>query len=147
MTSTESVSEPLPGRGISASTTMAWNWDLEQCIDAWVRVGVPAIGITRAQLEAHGREDGIRRLRESGLAIANYQGVDVYDLREPSRYAERQDRALEFFDVAAELEADCVYAATGPRGDLTWSEAARHIAEQTAALVPELHARNLRLAI
>jgi sugar phosphate isomerase/epimerase len=147
MTPEETHADSLPGRGISASTTMAWNWGLGQCIDAWVRVGVPAIGITRAQLEEYGRDVGMRQLRDSGLAIANYQGVDVYDLRDPSRYPERQDRALPYLDVAAELEADCVYAATGPRGDLTWSEAARHIVEQTAALVPELHARNLRLAI
>jgi sugar phosphate isomerase/epimerase len=126
---------------------MAWNWDLGQCIDAWVRVGVPAIGITRAQLEDFGRDAGMRALRESGLQIANYQGVDVYELRDPARYPDRQDRALQYLDVAAELEADCIYAATGPRGDLTWTEAARHIVEQTSALVPELHARNLRLAI
>ena len=60
---------------------------------------------------------------------------------------ERQARSLQYLDVAVELGADCVYAATGPRGARSWSEAARHIVEQTVALLPELHARDLRLAI
>jgi sugar phosphate isomerase/epimerase len=126
---------------------MAWDWDLGQCIDAWTRVGLPAIGITRAELEDYGRERGMQQLRDSGLAIANYQGVNVYDLRNPARYAERQANSLVYFDVAAELGADCVYVTTGPRGVLAWSEAGRHVIEQTVALLPELHARGLRLAI
>jgi len=126
---------------------MAWDWDLGQCIDAWTRVGLPAIGITRAELEDYGRERGMQQLRDSGLAIANYQGVNVYDLRDPARAAERQAKSLVYLDVAAELGADCVYVTTGPRGALPWSEAARHVAEQTVALLPELHARGVRLAI
>jgi sugar phosphate isomerase/epimerase len=147
VTSTADRAAPIPGRGISASTTMAWDWDLGRCIEAWVRVGLPAIGITRPQLEGYGRERGMQELRDSGLAIANYQGVDVFDLRDPARYAARQAKSLVYLDVAAELGADCVYVTTGPRGELPWSEAARHIVEQTTALLPELRARDLRLAI
>jgi sugar phosphate isomerase/epimerase len=137
----------LPGKGVSASTTLAWNWDLGQCIEAWTRAGVPAIGITRANLEEYGRERGMRELADSGLQLANYQGVPLFDLRDPSRFRDRQQRSLPYLDVAAELRADCIYVATGPRGDLSWDDAARHVVEQTTALLPELHARDLKLAL
>jgi sugar phosphate isomerase/epimerase len=89
----------------------------------------------------------MRELADSGLAIANYQGVDVFDLRDPSRFRARQERSLVYLDVAAELGADCVYVATGPRGALSWEEAARQVVEQTVALLPDLYARGLRLAL
>ena len=139
MTSAEHRAPPLAGRGVSASTTMAWDWDLGQCIEAWTRVGLPAIGITRAQLEDYGRERGMQQLRDSGLAIANYQGVNVYDLRDPARFAERQAKSLVYFDVAAELGADCVYVTTGPRGGLLGG-----LADRTLALRVARHLRPLR---
>lgn len=132
---------------VSASVTMAWHWDLGRCVEAWSALGLAAIGITRAGLEAYGRERGMRELSASGLAVANYQGVPVYDLRDPSRAAERRDRALPYLDVAAELGADCVYVATGPRAGRAWDDAAAIVVEQTAALLPELHERGLRLAL
>jgi len=138
---------PLPGQGVSACTTMAWDWDLVGCIEAWTRVGLRGIGVGLPQLEQVGRDRAIRELRASGLTVSNFQGVYLYDLAEPAGFAKRQEQSLTYLDLAAELGADCVTAEIAPRGNLSWDEAARHVVEQTIAVLPEIRARNLRLAI
>lgn len=137
----------IPGRGIAACTTMAWNWDLCQCIDAWSRAGIRGIGIGLPQFEACGTERSIRELKASDLVVADFQGVHLYDLDDPPRYRKHQEQALAYLDIAAELGAECFTAECRPRGMMPWEEAAKHVVEQTQAILPEFHARNLRLAI
>ena len=136
-----------PGRGISACTTMAWDWDLLGCIEAWTRAGVRGIGVGLPQFEHAGRERAMRELRASGLTVSDFQGVYLYDLTDPAHFTTRQEQALHYLDIAAELGVDCVTAEVAPRGELSWDEAARHVVEQTVAVIPEIRARNLRLAI
>src|SRR5205823_9717523 len=57
------------------------------------------------------------------------------------------EASLEYLDIAAELQADCIYTTTGPRGQLTWDEAGQRVVDQTRRLLPALHERNLRLAL
>ncbi|MGO8862973.1 MAG: sugar phosphate isomerase/epimerase family protein [Acidimicrobiales bacterium] len=136
-----------PGRGISACTTMAWDWDLLECIGAWTRAGLRGIGVGLPQFEQAGRDRSLRELRASELTVSDLQGVYLYDLVEPARFTKRQQQALTYLDIAAELGVDCVTAEIAPRGTLSWNEAARHVVEQTVAVLPEIRARNLRLAI
>jgi sugar phosphate isomerase/epimerase len=132
---------------LSANVTMAWNWDLGRCIETWARLGIPAIGITLTGLESYGRRKGIRQLKDAGLKIANYQQFQPYRLADPSEFPARRDAALEYLDIAAEIEADCIYTLTGPRGALSWDEAGKRVVDQTLQLLPALHERNLRLAL
>src|SRR6516164_3636377 len=106
---------PLPGRGISACTTMAWNWDVVRCIDAWTRAGLPAIGVTIPQLEQAGRDRAVRELGASELTVSNFDGLPLYELREPARFAARQEESLLYLDIAAELGANLVMAGISPR--------------------------------
>jgi sugar phosphate isomerase/epimerase len=53
---------------------------------------------------------------------------------------------LKELDLAVEMGAECVTAMVGPRGDIPWDVAADRLVDQTIAVLPEIHARNLRLA-
>jgi sugar phosphate isomerase/epimerase len=137
----------LPGRGLAACTTMAWNWDLCRCIDAWSRAGLGGIGVGLPQFHQAGVERSMRQLLASELVVSNFQGAYLYELDDPPKFKTRQQDALKYLDMAAELGAECFTAECVPRGMMPWDEAAEHIVEQTMAILPEIHARNLRLAI
>jgi sugar phosphate isomerase/epimerase len=145
-TTAASGAGPLPGR-VAACSTMAWNHDIVECIHAWTNAGIEGIGVGLPQFEAAGVERSVRELQASELAVADFQGVHLYDLGDPPQFRRRQDAALRYLDIAAALGAGCFTAECVPRGAMSWEEAGRHIVEQTQAILPEFHARGLRLAI
>lgn len=105
------------------------------------------IGVGLPQFQEAGVERSMRELLASELVVSNFQGVHLYELNDPPKFKERQQEALEYLDIAAELGAECFTAECVPRGMMPWDDAANHIVEQTIAILPEIHARNLRLAI
>ena len=56
--------------GVHVATT--WGWSLAQCVDAWARRGVPAIGLGAQLIDAHGRAEGVKLLRDSGLKVSTF---------------------------------------------------------------------------
>ena len=122
------------------------NWDLEQCIDAWTRYHVPALGLSAGSLAAYGRKKGVKALKDSGLAITNYQGIGCYGFNQP-KITEAIDSIVEQMDIAAELNVDCVFVMSGPRGELSWRDAASQFIEELYLLLPYAKERQLRLAI
>ena len=58
----------------------------------------------------------MRELRASGLTVSDFQGVYLYDLTDPAHFTTRQEQALHYLDIAAELGADCVTAEVGATG-------------------------------
>jgi sugar phosphate isomerase/epimerase len=132
---------------LSADVTMTPNWTLGQAIDAWGRIGIPAIGITKAGLEEYGVKRGIGELNSSGLRVANYQQVAPYELCDPGRFQRTLEMTRRQLDIASELDADCIYVLAGPRSGLTWDQAGDRLVEQTQALLPDLHDRGLRIAL
>jgi sugar phosphate isomerase/epimerase len=123
---------------------MAWDHDIDRCVDAWLDAGLRAIGVNLPQLGRDDPERVARRLRAAGLAVSSLQGIGIYDLGGTSRRGRDVCREL---DLAALLGAECVVALTGPRGDLAWEDAADEVVEQTRRVLPELRARGLRLAM
>jgi sugar phosphate isomerase/epimerase len=105
------------------------------------------IGVGMPQFHECGVERSMRELLASDLAVSNFQGVHIYEFNDPPKFKQRQREALKYLDMAAELGADCFTAECEPRGMIPWDEAANHVVEQTIAMLPEFHSRNLRLAI
>ena len=133
-----------PRFSICAITTP--KWDLGQCVDGWARHGVPAIGVTRVGLNEYGRQEGIRRLKDSGLRVTDYQGIGRYGHDYP-RIGEAIDSFMGDLDAAAELGVDCVFVMSGPRDAAPWEEAAKRFTEELRLLLPHAKERGLRLAI
>jgi sugar phosphate isomerase/epimerase len=126
---------------------MTPNWSLEECIAGWHRAGLSAIGLPFALLEDSGVARAASSIRDSGLAVANLQNLDPFDVVRPERFEELLGRTRRRLDVAVDLGADCVYAITGPRGLLDWDEACRRLIAQIERLIPELNDRNIRIAL
>jgi len=131
----------------SCSVTTAWNWDLGQCLETWKRLGIPAIGITRLGMERYGREKAIKAIRESGLAVSSFQGIRVAGMFDRATYQRSKDEEVRALDDAAQIGADCVYLITGPRGALTWDEAAKRTEATARELLAEAKKRRLRIAL
>jgi sugar phosphate isomerase/epimerase len=131
----------------SCSVTTAWHWDLGQCIEAWVRLGIPAIGVTRLGMEKYGVQKAIKAVRESGLKVSSYQGVRVSGMFDKASYKQSKDEECRALDTAAAIGADCVYLITGPRGALSWEEAAKRTVAMAEVLLEEAKKRDLRIAL
>jgi len=132
---------------LSACTLMAPRWDLAQCVDGWQRAGLSGIGVTVDSVEAVGVDRAVEVLLSSGLRVANLQGMGPFDVVHPGRFDDQLPGMLAFLDLAATLEADCVYSCCGPRADLEWDVAADRLITQVEALVPHLRERGVRLAL
>ena len=91
--------------GVNVATT--WGWSLAQCVEAWVRRGVPAIGLGAQIIDTHGRAEGVKLLRDSGLRVSAFTTISP-----ASMDAGTIESTL---DLAAEVRADCVYVITGGR--------------------------------
>jgi sugar phosphate isomerase/epimerase len=132
---------------LSACAFMTPNWPLDKCIAGWHRAGLAGIGLPLALVEEAGVTKAVSTLRHSGLAVANLQNLDPFDIVAPERFEELLPRTCKRLDLAAELQADCIFAITGPRGSLDWDEASRRLVGQIEILIPELEERDVRLAL
>lgn len=131
----------------SVNVTTTWQWDLGQCVDAYARLGIPAIGVTRLGLDEYGRGKGIKKIKDSGLKVSSIAGIGPYTVTEPQAFQQNVESGIAFMDVAAELGADCVYVMAGPRGSLTWEDAAERLTEGLTRLTPAARERGIRLAV
>ncbi len=131
----------------SVNVTTTWQWDLGQCVDAYARLGIPAIGLTRLGLDQYGRDKGIQRVKDSGLKVSSYAGIGPYTVTEAQAFRQNVEAGIASMDVAVELGAACVYVMAGPRGELSWEDAAARFAEALGLLLPAAIERGVRLAV
>ena len=126
-----------PRFGVHVATT--WEWSLAQCVDAWARRGVPAIGLGAQPIEAHGRAEGVRLLRDSGLKVSTFTSI--------SPAAMNAGTIESTLDLAAAVEADCVYVITGGRKAPNWRDSVDIFKEEFDPSRDLARERGLRLAI
>ena len=123
--------------GVNVATT--WGWSLAECVDAWVRKGVPAIGLGAQIIDAHGRAEGVKLLRDSGLRVSAFTTISP-----ASMDAGTIESTL---DLAAAVGADCVYVITGGRKVPAWRAAVDIFKEEFGPSREMARERGVRLAI
>ena len=121
---------------LSINVTTTWQWDLGQCIEAYARLGIPAIGFTLQSLEAYGVDKGLAHLSDAGLRVASFTGVGPFVGVDAAQRKANLERAGVATDLGARLKADCVYVMTGPRRELSWEAAAVQFKEALAEVLP-----------
>ena len=126
-----------PRFGVNVATT--WGWSLAECVDAWVRRGVPAIGLGAQIIDAHGRAEGVKLLRDSGLRVSTFTTI--------SPAAMDAGTIESTLDLAAEVGADCVYVITGGRKATVWRDAVDIFKEEFGPSRELARERGVRLAI
>jgi sugar phosphate isomerase/epimerase len=125
---------------VCLSGISTWNSSLDDELALVAELGVPAIGVSLRKLDAAGWDEGIARVRASGVRVANVIGVGPFALADPAAWPPQRDRVRRVrraIDAAAELDAGCVVLTTGPAGQLAWEDAADAL---EAALAPVLEA-------
>jgi sugar phosphate isomerase/epimerase len=114
----------------------------------WIRsIGVERISISTAKLDAIGWEPGIAAVRASGLKVATVVSPVMFQLDDPSGWAERQALGLRTIDAAAAMGAESIYGVTGPPGRLSWEEGAAAYLLAVAPLRTAAEAAGVRLAL
>lgn len=102
---------------LSISHISTVNWDLPTVIDRCKAHGIGGFGPWRDKLEAHGFEDGVRLLKDSGLHVSNYCAAGFFTMGEDA-CQETVDAAvastITAIDETATLGADCLVVVTGP---------------------------------
>jgi sugar phosphate isomerase/epimerase len=104
-------------------------------LDFWAAYDIDCVGVSVAKLEAFGWDEGIGRVRDAGLRVANLIGLGPFVLTQPAQWERQRERLVRALDAGQQLSAGCVVFTTGPAGPLPWDEAADAF---EAALTPVL---------
>ncbi len=126
-----------PRFAVHVATT--WGWSLAQCVEAWARRGIPAIGLGAQLIDAHGRAEGVRLLLDSGLKVSTFTSI--------SPGAMDAAEVESTLDLAAAVDADCVYVITGGRKAPGWRDSVDIFKEEFGPSRELARERGLRLAI
>ena len=97
------------------------------------RLGFAGMGLPVAKLHAAGWKQGIDSVRASGLQISTMLHPLWFTLHDRSAWEAERAAIVQTLDAGHQLSAVTLYGTTGPRGPLTWEEAADAFVE---AVVP-----------
>jgi sugar phosphate isomerase/epimerase len=132
---------------VSVSAISTFRQPLVDDLAFWARHGIGTVGVSVAKLEAHGWDDGVRRVADAGLRVANLIGLGPFLLAEPAQWDEQRARLHRAVDAAGDLGAECLVLTTGPAGALTWEEAADALEAALAPVLAHTRDRGVPVAI
>lgn len=134
-------------RRVSVSAISSFRWSLEQDLEFYRRAEIDNVGVSVAKLERSGWDDGVKRVADSGITVANLIGLGPFRLAEPDRWDRQRERLQRALDAAATLRPACLVFTTGPAGALTWEAAADALEQAIAPVLAEARARGITFAI
>lgn len=120
---------------ISVSAICTYRWDLARDLEFYARAGVTNVGVSVAKLEAFGWDEGVARVKDSGIRVTNLIGLGPFRLDDPSRWTRQRERLDRALDAAEELHAEAIVFTTGPAGRLSWEEAADNLERAIAPVL------------
>ncbi|MCL0102106.1 sugar phosphate isomerase/epimerase [Dehalococcoidia bacterium] len=132
---------------VSVATITVPKWNLGQCIEAWARIGIPAMGLTRSQLEDYTVKKAKKHLRDAGIKVSGMHGAGGPYIDGPPHFEENIDRTLRALHLAAEVDAGSALLVPGSRGNRTWDEAAKAFIGGMHQILPSAQALNLKLTV
>jgi sugar phosphate isomerase/epimerase len=118
-------------------------WTVAEAVDGCARHGIPAIGLWREHVAAHGLAATARLVRDAGLRVSSLCRGGFFGA---SRWRDNNLRAI---DEAATLEAACLVLVPGglPEGSRDLKGARARVADAVAELAPHARERGVRLAL
>jgi sugar phosphate isomerase/epimerase len=124
---------------VCVSAISTFKLGLVDDLEFWARHGIDHVGVSVAKLEAHGWDDGTKRVAaavEGGLRVGNLIGLGPFHLADPGQWDAQRERLVRALETARAVGAGCLVFTTGPAGPLSWEAAADAL---EAALEPVLH--------
>jgi sugar phosphate isomerase/epimerase len=132
---------------ISVSAISTYDWSLAEDLAFYADAGITNVGVSMAKLERFGWDDGIARIRDAGIRVANMIGIGPFRLDDPAQWDGQRARLERAIDGASALGAPCLVCTTGPAGRLTWEEAADALERALAPVVSQARERGVAVAI
>jgi sugar phosphate isomerase/epimerase len=135
---------------ISVSAISTFRNSLEEDFTFWTRHDIRRVGVSVAKLEAHGWDDGLRRLTDAvdqGLDVVNLIGVGSFPLAHADQWEPARERLVRAVDAARAVAAHCVVFTTGPATPLLWEEAADALEVALAPVLTEARRAGVPFAI
>ncbi|MEU6572738.1 sugar phosphate isomerase/epimerase family protein [Streptomyces sp. NPDC046805] len=122
---------------------------LPSLVEACDRLGIPAVGLWREPVAAHGLEAAARLMRDAGLTVTSLCRGGFLTAIEPAGRACALDDNRAAIDEAATLGTDTLVLVAGglPPGARDLAAARERIAEALSSLAPYAAERGVRLAI
>lgn len=136
---------------VSVSAISTFRLGLADDLAFWAAHDVRAAGVSVAKLEAHGWDDGVRRVLDAlgrgDWRVSNLIGLGPFALAHPDRWDGQRERLVRSVDAAARFGAGCMVFTTGPATPLPWDEAADALEEALAPVLVEARDRGVHFAI
>ncbi|HZR14055.1 MAG TPA: sugar phosphate isomerase/epimerase [Acidimicrobiia bacterium] len=132
---------------VSVSAISSYDWSLAEDLEFYAEAGITNVGVSMAKLDRFGWDEGIARVRDAGIRVANVIGIGPFHLDRPAQWDGQRARLVRALDGAHALGAPCLVVTTGPAGRLTWEEAADALEEAIAPVVTLARERGVALAV
>ncbi|HEX4777956.1 MAG TPA: hypothetical protein VFW74_14355, partial [Acidimicrobiia bacterium] len=71
---------------ISVSAISTYDWSLAEDLAFYADAGITNVGVSMAKLERFGWDDGIARIRDAGIRVANMIGIGPFRLDHPAQW-------------------------------------------------------------
>lgn len=131
ITNPASLRSPLPVSGLAQRIALnqltTIRWSLEEDLAAYKQWEIPAIGVSWRKLVEHGVQNGIRKIRRSGMPVSNIGWVGGFTGQNGFRFKDTVLEAKRAIRTAGQLRAPTVTVVTGPQN--------RHIGSHARRLV------------
>jgi sugar phosphate isomerase/epimerase len=132
---------------VSVSAISSFDWSLPEDLTFYAEAGIDNVGVSVAKLERFGWDEGVRRVRDAGIGVANLIGLGPFHLDEPAQWDRQRARVERALEAAATLRAGCLVFTTGPAGSLTWEEAAGALERALTPVLDDARGRGITFAI
>ena len=106
------------------SAISTYRWSLARDLELYAASGIDQVGVSLAKLDAHGHEDGVQLVVDSGVRVTNLLGLGPLRLAEPGEWPQQRERLCLALDAARTMGAECLVLTSGPAGGLEWEAAA-----------------------
>jgi sugar phosphate isomerase/epimerase len=132
---------------ISVSAICSFHWSLDDDLAFYAEAGIDNVGVSVAKLERFGWDEGVKRVVDSGINVANLIGLGPFHLDRPEQWDRQRGRLERALEAATTLRPQCLIFTTGPAGALTWEQAADALQDAMAPLLAGARAEGIRFAI
>ncbi|HNY28277.1 MAG TPA: sugar phosphate isomerase/epimerase family protein [Candidatus Sumerlaeota bacterium] len=144
----KTVVEPLKDYSrLCLHTLTTKPWKLDEAIERYQRVGVPALTVWRQALEPLGLNASARLLRESGLEVVSLCRGGFFPAPTEGERRKAIDDNRRAIEEAAAIGAPLIVLVCGSVPGLPLTEARNQIRDGIAAILPEAQAAGVKLAI
>jgi sugar phosphate isomerase/epimerase len=106
---------------LAVSALSSYNFTFDDDLSLWDDLDVRKVGLYLPKLEAAGMDSAVERVRAAGLSVSTI-ACRGFVLHQPETWATQLPALEAAVDVAAALDADCLFVTAGTPGSLGWDE-------------------------